>query len=163
MDSVREWAAAVCCSCMLGAMLSLISPGGSVKRHLSTVISLMTVCVLLRPFLSWSEWFSELGRFSFEPSVSENQTLEEEITRNAEGIYASYLKENIGRLLDGEGISYKSIEVMMDNSQDGCISIERVEVIIKNEDVDKSYRIKRLLRDTLGFEPTVTAADALTD
>ena len=46
----------------------------------------------------------------------------------------------------------------MDNSEDGCISIGPVEVIVKNEDVDKSDRIKELLRDYIGFEPVVREA-----
>ena len=44
----------------------------------------------------------------------------------------------------------------MDNSEDGCISIGQVEVIIKNEDVDKTEEIKELLRGYIGFEPVIS-------
>ena len=48
----------------------------------------------------------------------------------------------------------------MDNSDDGCISIGQVEVIVKNEDaenVEIKKKIKERLRDYIGFEPVVTA------
>ena len=86
--------------------------------------------------------------------------LEEEVEQSAKSVYASYLEENLCRVLDGAGISYKSIAVTMDNSEDGCISIGQVEVIVQNEDVDNpegTERIKELLRGYIGFDPAVTA------
>ena len=83
--------------------------------------------------------------------------LEEEVEQSAKSVYASYLEENLCRVLDGAGISYKSIAVTMDNSEDGCISIGQVEVIVQNKDVGKTERVKELLRGYIGFDPVVRA------
>ena len=157
MEYVREWAAAVSCACVIGSMLSMISPGGGSKRMLGMIITLMTMCILFRPLSSAMDLALDIKNYSFDESQYRNSELEAEVERGAKSVYAAYLEENLCRVLDGEGISFKSIEVIMDNSEDGCISIGQVEVIVKNEDVDKTDRIKELLRGCIGFEPVVRA------
>ena len=155
MDGVREWAAALCCACMIGAMISLINPNGSCKRTQGMIISLLTLCVLLRPYKAVMGFAVNLRDYSFRREEYENPELEEALTENAKDVYSSYLRDNLQRILDGAGIAYKNVNVIMDNSENGCISIGQVEVIIKEEDVDNSDRIKELLRPYIGYEPTV--------
>lgn len=156
MENVREWAAAVCCACVIAAMLAGVFPAGG-QKLLRTVLSLLVLCVLFRPLAEFRNWLPALWNMSFDVSENANPVLEREVKRNAEGIYASYLRENLCRVLDGNGISYESVEIWMDNSDDGCISIERVEVIVKKEEADTSYQIKKILSEYLGFEPLVMA------
>ena len=158
MDNIREWASAVCCACVLGAMLSMVFPDGSSKRLLGMIVSLMMLCVLLKPFTAARDFALDVKNYSFEAEQYENPVLEAEVESNAKSIYSSYLEQNLRRVLDGSNISYLRVEAIMDNSEDGCISIGQVEVIVKNEDVDKSDRIKELLRDYIGFEPVVREA-----
>lgn len=157
METVREWAGSVCCACVIGAMLSMVSPGGGSKRMFGTVITLMTMCVLFRPVSAARELALDIRNYSFDVSQYENSELESEMESSAKSVYASYLEENLRRVLDGAGIHCKSIAVMMDNSEDGRISIGQVEVIVKNEDVDLTEKVKELLRGYIGIEPVVTA------
>ena len=160
MDIVREWATAVCCACVVGAMLSMVSPGGSSKKLIGMIITLMTMCIMFRPVSAARDLVLTIKNYSFSTENYENSMLEEEVEQSAKSVYASYLEENLCRVLDGAGISYKSIAVTMDNSEDGCISIGQVEVIVQNEDVDNpegTERIKELLRGYIGFDPAVTA------
>ena len=154
MQNVREWAAAVCCACLLGAMLSTVFPNGSSKRLLGMIVSLMMLCVLLRPLKAVRDFSLEMNQYTFDAGQYENAEWETGLESSAKSIYASYLENNLRRVLDGADISYKSVTVTMDNSEDGCISIGQVEVIVKNEDVDKE-RIKELLRPYIGCEPVV--------
>lgn len=160
LENVREWSTAVCCTCIVGAMLSMVSPGGSSKRLTGMILTLMTLCVLFRPVAAAGEWALQLRNYSFDEAEVQNSALEAEVEQSAKSVYATYLAENLCRVLDGAGISYKSIDVTMDNSEDGCISIGQVEVIVQNEDVDNpegTERIKELLRGYIGFDPAVTA------
>ena len=160
LENVREWATAVACACVVSAILSMASPGGSGKKLLGMTLTLMTMCLLFRPFAAANDWAQRIRTYTFAAEEYENTELEAEVERSAKSVYAAYLEENLRRVLDGEGISYKSIAVMMDNSQDGCISIGQVEVIVKNEDaenVEIKKKIKERLRDYIGFEPVVTA------
>ena len=160
MDIVREWATAVCCACVVGAMLSMVSPGGSSKKLIGMIITLMTMCIMFRPVSAARDLVLTIKNYSFSTENYENSMLEEEVEQSAKSVYASYLEENLCRVLDGAGISYKSIAVTMDNSEDGCVSIGQVEVIVQNEDVDNpegTERIKELLRGYIGFDPAVTA------
>lgn len=156
MQNVREWAYTVCCVCVIGSMLSMIAPGGIGKRLTGMALSLMTLCVLFRPVSSTREFLLNLKNYSFNTNEYVNSELEDEIEKNAKSVYSSYLEENISRVLKGAGISCKTIAVTMDNSEDGCISIGQVEVIIKNEDVDKTEEIKELLHGYIGFEPVIS-------
>lgn len=157
MDIVREWATAVCCACVVGAMLSMVSPGGSSKKLIGMIITLMTMCIMFRPVSAARDLVLTIKNYSFSTENYENSMLEEEVEQSAKSVYASYLEENLCRVLDGAGISYKSIAVTMDNSEDGCISIGQVEVIVQNEDVGKTERVKELLRGYIGFDPVVRA------
>lgn len=159
MDHVKEWATAVSCACLLGAMLSMAFPNGSSKRILGIIISLMAMCIMFKPMASLADRMADLKSYSFDVSQYENSELNTEVQQEAKSIYSSYLEENIRRVLDGANISYQSVDVMMDISADGCISIGQVEVIVKNEDVDMTDRIKELLRGYIGFEPAVRAGD----
>ena len=156
MESVREWAAAVCCACIVSAMLSMVFPGGSNKKLLGTVLSVMMMCIVFQPIVALRNLASELKDYSFDVMQYRNEELESEVEHGAKSVYSSYLAQNLRRVLDGAEISYQSVEVIMDKSADGCISIGQVEVIVKNEDVDNAKRIKALLRDYIGFEPVVT-------
>ncbi len=159
MDTVREWAYSLCCVCVIGGILSMLSPEGGSKKSLGMIISLMALLVAFRPLASLRELPPKLMNHASDASRYENPALEEEVRNRAERVYSSYLRQNLSRVLDGAGINYKCVNVQMDKSADGCISIGQVEVIVQNEDVDQSDRIKRLLRDYIGFDPAVTKYD----
>ena len=154
-QAIKEWAVAVCGTCIVGAMLSMLTPAGGSRRMLQMILTLMTLCVLFRPVSAAREWVLHIESYSFDREQYRNEELEAEVERSAKDVYASYLEENLSRVLDGEGIPYKMITVTMDNSDDGCISIGQVEVIVKNEDaenVEIKKKIKERLRDYIGFD-----------
>ena len=154
MDTVTEWAGSLCCVCVLCAILSMISPAGQKNKNVEMIISLLVLVVAFRPIIALRDLAPKLKSYTVSPQ--ENETLEEEVLSNAGSVYSSYLRENLERVLNVAGIKYKSVYVRMDKNEDGCISIGQVEVIVKNEDVNQADRIKRLLRDYIGFEPTVS-------
>ena len=95
-------------------MLSMVSPGGSSKRLTGMILTLMTLCVLFRPVAAAGEWALQLRNYSFDEAEVQNSALEAEVEQSAKSVYATYLAENLCRVLDGAGISYKSIDVTMD-------------------------------------------------
>lgn len=156
LDSVRSWALTICFACVLGSVLSMIFPENSSKKILNMVISMIILCVIFKPIASIGKFVLKLDESSFEVSQYENSELESQITSDAEKIYSSYLSENLGRILTENNISYENIIINMDTSDNNCISIGQVEVIVKSEDVSQTEKIKKLLRDYLGKEPLVT-------
>lgn len=159
MDGVRSWALSICFACVLGSIFSMAFPDNSSKKLLNLIISMMILCVIFKPLTSIGEFVLRLDEGSFNASEYENDDLNNEIADNAEGIYSSYLCENFCRVLDENNISYENITVNMDTSEDYCISIGQVEVIVKNEDVNQSENIKKLLRNYVGTDiPIVVSA-----
>lgn len=159
LEGVRSWALTVCCACVLGALMAMLFPESSSKKLLNMIISLMILCVIFKPLGSLGKWVMNWEQRSFSAAQYENSELEDEVVSSAQQIYASYLEENLRRVLDGCGISYESIVVNMDNSDDGCISIGQVEVIVKNEDEAQSEQIKQLLLPYIGAEPVVKISE----
>ena len=141
--------------CTLGALISIVFPNNSSKKLLNMIISMMILCVIFKPLSSLGKFVMDLDKHKFSTSQYENSKLEEEVEDNAKKIYSSYIEENLRRVLDGSRISYESVVVNMDNSDDGCISIGQVEVIVKNEDEAQSEQIKQLLMPYIGSEPVV--------
>ncbi len=155
IEGMRSWALGVCSVCTLGALISIVFPNNSSKKLLNMIISMMILCVIFKPLSSLGKFVMDLDKHKFSTSQYENSKLEEEVEDNAKKIYSSYIEENLRRVLDGSRISYESVVVNMDNSDDGCISIGQVEVIVKNEDEAQSEQIKQLLMPYIGSEPVV--------
>lgn len=157
LESVRSWALTVCCACVLGALFAMLFPESSSKKLLNMMISLMIVCVMFQPMSDVAKWVVHWEPASFSASSYRNDALEYEVESSAKRIYAAYLEQNLERILDGSGISYERIVVTMDNSDDGCISIGQVEVMVKEKDEAQCEQIKRLLLPYTGKEPVVTS------
>ncbi len=156
-ESVRVWTLSVCVVCVAGAMLSMLFPEAGFKKLLHLIVSMMILCTVFRPLTSLGQWLAEVETRQWDVQLYENQALEDEIQQNAKSLYAAYTEDNIKRLLDSASVSYERIAVTMDNSDDGCISMGQVEVIVKKEDEAQRETIKRVLRDTFGVEPIVRA------
>lgn len=160
MDSMRSWTLAVCAACILGSVLSMFFPEGSSKKLLNMIVSMMILCVIFKPLSSLGKFIMRLDESVFEVSQYENSELNNEIASNAQNIYASYLSENMQRLLDENNISYENITINMDTLEDYSISIGQVEVVVKNQDVGQAENIKKLLNDYVGADTPVTVVAA---
>ncbi len=160
MDAIRSWALAVCVACVLASILSMVFPENSSKKLLNMIVSMMILCVIFKPVSSIGEFMLELDESMFEVSRYENTELNNQIASNAEDIYASYLRENLERVLDDNNISYENITIIMDTLEDYSISIGQVEVVVKNEDVGQTENIKRLLKNYVGADTLITIITA---
>ncbi len=156
MDAMRSWALAICFACVLGSILSMFFPDGSSKKLLNMIVSMMILCVIFKPISSLGKFMMRLDESAFEVSEYENSELNDQIATNAENIYASYLSENLRRVLDENNISYENITITMDTLEDYSISIGQVEVVVKNEDVVQSEKIKSVLKNYVGADTPIT-------
>ncbi len=153
---MRSWALAICFACVLGSILSMFFPDGSSKKLLNMIVSMMILCVIFKPISSLGKFMMRLDESAFEVSEYENSELNDQIATNAENIYASYLSENLRRVLDENNISYENITITMDTLEDYSISIGQVEVVVKNEDVVQSEKIKSVLKNYVGADTPIT-------
>ena len=160
MDAMRSWALAICFACVLGSILSMFFPDGSSKKLLNMIVSMMILCVIFKPISSLGKFMMRLDESAFEVSEYENSELNDQIATNAENIYASYLSENLRRVLDENNISYENITITMDTLEDYSISIGQVEVVVKNEDVVQSEKIKSVLKNYVGADTPITVIAA---
>lgn len=156
LDGVRSWALTVCFACVIGSVMAMMFPSGSSKKLLRMMISMMILCVIFKPVVSIGSFILRLDEDKFSVSRYRNEELEDSVVRNAAEIYSAYITENTRRVLDGSGISYENVAVNMDISEDGSISIGQVEVIVQNEDVEQTEKIRRLLLNYTGQEPVIT-------
>ncbi len=135
-------------------------PDGSSKKLLNMIVSMMILCVIFKPISSLGKFMMRLDESAFEVSEYENSELNDQIATNAENIYASYLSENLRRVLDENNISYENITITMDTLEDYSISIGQVEVVVKNEDVVQSEKIKSVLKNYVGADTPITVIAA---
>ena len=156
-EEMRAWALSVCCACVCSAGIAMLVPERSGKKTLQWVISLIILCVMLRPLRAIGKRLMAWGPHAFHVSQYENPALEDEMEDSVSRYYAAFLEENLRRVLDGADIPYERITVTMDNSEDGRICMKQVEVIVKKEDETLRRRIEQLLTPYIGTEPTVRA------
>jgi len=139
---------AVASACFLGIIFSALSgiaPDEKFSKQINIIFSLVTVLIVITPFIGAD---ISLDEFSFDESVSSDY--EEIYSEELDKAVQSELCASLERLLSENGIAAVKISADVNNFSDGSISITKVTVSIP----DKSQRDKaeKLLREALGNE-----------
>ena len=113
MDTVREIALSVSVSATVIGAVYIICPSGQMSRFMKYILGLILLLCIVTPFMSASFNFEKL-----EARADYSAQAEEMLINQTQHIVAAVLSEN--------GISYEKIEVYMDISEDGSISIYRI-------------------------------------
>jgi len=129
MQSALEWAAALCAGVVMCAAFGIIRPGGKQSAAFRMVTSAAMLCILISPLSELGGCAVRVKDFISAPSEPDNRlcrTVEEQTSRAmkeaVEGI--------VTRCAEEIGLAAGEISVMMDISEDGCISIGQVTVVL---------------------------------
>lgn len=150
MTEVKNWAFSVCCSAVIGTILSMILPAGSLNKTFKTVFYVFFLCTVLSP-LSEIKFSDYIGVNKFNNNIEFNET------KDINSSMAKYLENKIvsssEEVLNNEGIFYEDIFIKINIRDNESIDINKFELTIKNpEDASK---IKSLIYEKIGIEPEI--------
>ena len=153
MDTIREWATALCVTLVGGAIFKMLTPNGSMEKTIRFVIGLFFTAAVIMPF------FSGNIRFEF-PTVAEggeyqNEELEETVDAGIKTLIERSVNKQITQLLNSNSISAQKVGSSINISQDGSISIECVEIYLSGQYEAVDEDIRKIIKKELNIEPDI--------
>lgn len=158
MDTVREWAAAICVVAVLCSAAGMVTPDGKISKGMR----LITGLIVLSLFISPLSQISNCSVSKTDLASNENETtlrllslVEEQTSEAMSHSVSELISAELGKL----EIDAKEISVVMDISGDGCISIGQVVVEIGSGDEHMRDQIHRTIREKLGLEAKIVTTE----
>ncbi len=121
----REWALGVCCASLFGAIIYAISPGGTMKKSVKTVVAIVIICVVIFPFTKGG---FEINWDFQDSSVSDSvysSELESAVEYQLTAAYADEIERKADDILSAFGIADSEITLMTDINEQGSIFIKK--------------------------------------
>ena len=150
MDAVKEWAVAVCAAAVLSAAVGMLTNGGSSAKSMRFLLSVVMLCLLIEPLGSIKECADNVNLIISGPVEDNNRLL-----NAVEDQTVSYMSRSVSELIDSEldamGVYAQKIQVNMDISEDGCITIGQVVITVNEEDHARADELSTRIYDRLGL------------
>ena len=150
MESIQNWAFAVCAAAICGAVMNMLLPEGSEKRIFKTVLCLFMLCSILSPILSTD--FSDLStELDFGESRAQSDITGELLSLSAEEVQNAIISDTAAALRE-KGVAADNISAEVNISPDGSINISRFSILISGGNPDE---IKKIVEQKTGLLPEI--------
>lgn len=153
MNGIREWTLIICFASISASMLELISPDGKMEKMVRFVLGAFMICAFIFPLtntLSNIEVDFKALTLCLDSSDFKSQAENQVKTQASEKIHSLTKK-----LLGEKNVDAEEINVFMDTNEKGCISIVKVDVLLRDQDANKKEEIIDVLKKELGVEVEV--------
>ncbi len=134
MEAIKDWGIGIVLVSVVGTLVLLMSPDGSIEKQVRTAVSIVLLVTLVKPFLYGfqidNDFAVEYKDYSVDIKTYENEFA---------SIFSDQLGDKIQQSLQKKGIKPQKIEVDI-KLENNKISVEGVVVIITDE--FKSYQDK---------------------
>lgn len=126
MEEIKSFAISVCAIAVLSAIVGGLFSEKRYGKIIKLVLSTVLICVLISAIPS----FSRCDLLSFkDQAAKENKQLSDTVSQQTAEIAASILTESVMSKLMENGIDAQSVEIVLDISDEGSITISKVNVI----------------------------------
>lgn len=144
MENVKVWAASVCVFCVVMLFYKMLFPSGNLKKTGETVMALLLLFVMLRPF---GDLRVDAGAFS------ESDVWEDFFETNDTPSYAEPVKTAVAEALAGIDVYPSDISVQADLDAEQYLVLSGVRLTVDTEKTDEE--IKACLSDRLEIPETL--------
>ncbi|MGN1456932.1 MAG: stage III sporulation protein AF [Acutalibacteraceae bacterium] len=154
MNGLSAWALSVSICAVIACVVEMMTADTKLEKTVRFVLGAFMLCAILIPVGSMVSEFSGVNfdsKMTYDISDSFN---EQKI---------SMLKDEIATLaestLSKEQIYPQKVEVNMDISEDNCISMVSVTVMLDKKDREKAVKVTDTIKSQLGLECNAVVAD----
>lgn len=145
-DSIKGLALAA----IAGTIVLFLSPSGATEKSIRTIVSVFLVCCVVMPFVSGDKSLD----FSFSLPQKDSLNSQMNITQQAGEQLKEELKEVVSSSLASMGIEPVGVNIDI-NINGEKISVEKIQIIVKEEDFYISSEVEKKLFDDLGIKASV--------
>lgn len=148
MESMRQWAVAVCAAAVVCTLLGQLFPDGSLGRQGRMALPCVFLCVLLSPI---SKGFLAVKLPNF---TAENAADTEEITARMRQQVAAQVNDTllqmVNQALAGYGWSAKKVVADMDIAEDGSIRMGQITLYVDEDVARRATAVQQVAEKRLG-------------
>ena len=148
MDSLRQWAVAVCAAAVVCTLLRQLFPENRLGEQGRMLLPCLFLCVLLSPI---SAGLSDVKLPDF---TAENTVNSKEITARMREQMTQQVNDTLLRMvnqsLDGYGWSAKKVVADMDIADDGSIRMGQITLYVDEEVARRATAVRQVAEKRLG-------------
>ena len=148
MDSLRQWAVAVCAAAVVCTLLRQLFPENRLGEQGRMLLPCLFLCVLLSP-ISVGLTDVKLPDFTAESTVNTEEItarMREQMTRQVNDT----LLRMVNQSLDGYGWSAKKVVADMDIAEDGSIRMGQITLYVDEEVARRATAVRQVAEKRLG-------------
>ena len=148
MDSLRQWAVAVCAAAVVCTLLRQLFPENRLGEQGRMLLPCLFLCVLLSPILSDSSSV-KLPDFTEENTINTAEItakMREQMTAQVNDA----LLRMVNQSLDGYGWTAKKVVADMDIADDGSIRMGQITLYVDEEVARRATAVRQVAEKRLG-------------
>lgn len=150
MNEIKGWAILVCVSAIACSLLDMIVPSGKMEKIVRFVFGVFMICAVINPFVTATKGFDidlKIPNSEIKKDYKFSESMEDIEMRAAECKIKNILEET----LDEINIEPQKINISMDINEENSISINKVEVVLGKENIDRQEEVKSIIKNKLGL------------
>ncbi len=153
MESLRQWAVALCVTAVVGTLLRFCFPDTTVGRQGKLLLSCLFLCVLLTPLSTWKLGV-KISDFTVDEPI-DSAGLEAQMQAQLERQVSESLTAMVNQSLATYGWSAKKVTAKMDIREDGSIDMGQIVVYVDEDTAVRSVAVRQVAEKRLGTVVTV--------
>ena len=154
MEILKSWALSVTAASVIAAVITFVSPSGSMEKPVKTVTSLFMLLCFIVPLVNADVQKSTAFDLDGISEWIDDGRLKKEVENEAVSVLESEIKAKIKAYTEEKGIYNSEIQVLINVSDEYDIVIEKISIEVKGN-VDTSDIIK-FVEDEFSITPEVT-------
>lgn len=145
MEQIKEFTVGLIIVCVLGAIIIILTPEGTIEKQVKTAVSLVMLLCFIYPFCSGIEL-----DFSFDiPVETESKISSDELFIDT---FRTQLISDIKEYLSENDINVSDIEIAMHTTDENEILIESVIVYLFKDSKLKTEITRQLIKNKFGID-----------
>lgn len=153
MEYIKQWALGLVLTSVIGTVVLVLSPSGSMEKQVRLAVSLVLLIMLVRPLV---------GLLDIKDTGFENNGILKESTSYASDDYfivafKNELNNKLVELIENEGINVIETEIDVSVNEAKEVAVEGVVVFIA--DTNEISTVKKLIKNEYGIIAEVEVSD----
>ncbi len=158
MNTLRSCSMIACICCIACSIISVIAPGGRMKKTLNLILGMFLLCSMVVPVIGL--FFTT----SYELDLNEyNIDVEQDSNSDYESLVLTQTADNLvlaaNDLLLSSDIEADNIRVGIKKTDDNSIYISSIYIYINKDSEDKAEEIKRIIGSNMSKEPVIIISE----
>lgn len=156
MDSVKQWSALICLSCMICVLVEFLIPPGKIGKTMNMVLGIFMLTAFITPFTIKNGLFDiDFKKISSSEKLCEQKNVIENLNSQITDVAKQNVEAIISRTLKDIEVSPKKIQTFMDTNETGCIVMIKCKIHLNENQNNLKEKVKSEVENKLKIKTEV--------